>query len=175
MNAQDLEIWLKEHLKLAEPLDCESTLADPQHVAVTATKKLALLKAGSGALSNRAYRVGDDANQCAAILAECLRLLPSEQPESQSKKSSKTSPDDWLDAKDVAKIINKSVNTVRDWCRDGYLRASNISQSAKPRWKIKREHVDEFLASREREPVTTTPRRASKSSSNGKTKRYGSN
>jgi excisionase family DNA binding protein len=80
MNANQLRTYLIENLKLAEPLDSESTLPDPQHVATVAAKKLALLGYGGGALMNRAYKV-ESAQECATILAECLRLLPDDEPD----------------------------------------------------------------------------------------------
>lgn len=70
-----LHDWLTEQLKLAEPLDRPSTMDDPNHVAITATKKLGLLGYGSGELFARGGRVNTPA-ECAAVLIDCLAALP---------------------------------------------------------------------------------------------------
>ena len=119
----ELKMWLTEHLKEAEPLDSESTMADPQHVAVTATKKLALLGYGEGPLSTRAYQVAD-AKQCAAVLADCLRLLPKdEQPEPES---------DLLTVEQAAaRLGNVSPRTVSREIEDGNLRCVRVRGSVR--------------------------------------------
>lgn len=148
MTARQLKTWLTDRLKEAEPLDSESTMVGPQHVATTAAKKLALLGHGGGPLLSRAYQV-EDGKQCAAILAECLALLPNE------------GPGELLSPADVANMMGVSEDKVNGWCGVGQLKAANVNDGNRPRWVITRENLNDFLESRQREPVTSAPRRTS--------------
>jgi hypothetical protein len=157
MTERQLQTWLTEQLKLAEPLDRPSDLADPQGVATTAAKKIALLGHGGGQLLTRAYQV-ENSKQCAAVLAECLALLPN------------NGPGELLSPADVAAMMGVSEDKVNGWCSDGFLKAANVNNGSRPRWVITRDKLNEFLASREPEPQQTQNRR-SNGSRNG-SKRY---
>ena len=74
MTNLQLRRWLTSQLKEAEPLDSPSTLQDPQHVAVTATKKLGLLGLCSRELFHQGSLV-ETPQQCAAVLSGCLAAL----------------------------------------------------------------------------------------------------
>jgi excisionase family DNA binding protein len=64
----------------------------------------------------------------------------------------------------VAELVGVSRSTVRGWVKSGELRAVNVSQtlhSQKPRFRILRCDLDEFLENR-RMGVTSRTRQASK-------------
>jgi hypothetical protein len=52
---------------------------------------------------------------------------------------------DILDPPMVAKLAKVSPDTVRHWCRTKLLRATNIGNKTRDRWKIKRDDLDRFL------------------------------
>lgn len=159
MTPRQLQNWLSEQLKLAEPLDRPADLADPQHVATTAAKRLALLGHGGGQLLTRAYKV-EDCRQCAAILAECLALLPDD------------GPGELLSPADVAAMMGVSEDKVNGWCSAGFLKAANVNNGSRPRWIITRDKLNEFLESRQSEPAASEPRRTNGSRNGSKSRRY---
>ena len=63
----------------------------------------------------------------------------------------------------VAELLQVDPGTVRGWIVSGELRASNLaSRSAtRPRWRISREALEQFLAGRELRPTTIRRKRSS--------------
>lgn len=118
MTLRQLRTKLTDWLKEAEPLDSESTLEDPQHVATTAAKKMALLGYGGGQLLTRAYQV-KDARQCAAILAECLVLLPQDEKAVAASNGALSVPE-------VAAILGVSKETVYKRAKEGDIPCTRI-------------------------------------------------
>lgn len=118
MNAQQLKNWLTARLKEAEPLDSESAMEKPRHVAVTATKKLGLLRCGDGALYHRATDV-ETAQDCAAILMDCLSLLPEDV-------ELRTPSNGALSVPEVAEILGVSKETVYKRCAEGTIAHQRI-------------------------------------------------
>lgn len=60
---------------------------------------------------------------------------------------------DVLDPPDVARLMECSPDTVREWIRSGQLRASNVASGNRPRWKIKRSDLETFLQTRQANPA----------------------
>jgi excisionase family DNA binding protein len=60
---------------------------------------------------------------------------------------------DVLDPPDVASLLGCSPDTVRDWIRSGQLRASNVANGNRPRWKIQRSDLETFLQTRQPDPA----------------------
>lgn len=129
--------WLIAKLKLAEPLNRESAMENPKGVAMTASKKLGLLGYGSGDLLLRAFKV-ETPQECAAILVDCLALLPDE---------------DVFAPKDAAKMLAVTTAKVVGWIETGELKATNLSKGLKPRWIISKDDLETFLASRQPEAI----------------------
>ena len=82
--------------------------------------------------------------QAIAFLAECLAGLP-------------TAKADVLTANQAARTLGVRKEKVLRWIRTGELRASNVSQGYRPRWRIKRADLDGFLAGRN--PTPRQPKR----------------
>ena len=59
----------------------------------------------------------------------------------------------------IAKLLGISDEKVCGWCATGKLRAVNVSDAVRPRWRISQEALDEFLAARESRPTTRPTRR----------------
>ena len=80
-------------------------------------------------------------------------------------KTSKTdSPEPYLTPPEIAKLLRVSSEKVLDWIREAELRAINVSEGFRPRYRIRREDFDLFLRSREVQPPaprTTRTRRSS--------------
>lgn len=72
-----------------------------------------------------------------------------------------------LTVDDVADETQTDADTVRLWIRTGQLTASNVCRSPlakKPRWRIRRADLEQFLASRQnRPPAVPTPRQSRRS------------
>lgn len=129
MNIRQLKRWLTNNLKEAEPLDSISTMEDPRHIALTAAKKLGLLGCGSGELLSRADKITTPI-ECAAILTDCLALLPSDIEAST----------DALSVPDVAARLGVSKETVYAMCTDGRMPCTRIGR----RVIITPEHLASF-------------------------------
>jgi excisionase family DNA binding protein len=120
MTTRQLKAWLSEQLKLAEPLESPSEMADPQAVAIIASKKLGLLGYGSGELLTRAGMVQTPFD-CAAVLVDCLARLPeSTAPSSNSERVLADQPSpEFLTVKQAAKKFNLGERTVYRMVEDG--------------------------------------------------------
>ena len=112
----NLTAWLKE----AEPLDRPSdfTPEECEAIATKAAKKLSLLGYGGGQLLTRAYQV-EDARQCAAILAECLVLLPQDEKAVAASNGALSVPE-------VAAILGVSKETVYKRAKEGDIPCTRI-------------------------------------------------
>jgi excisionase family DNA binding protein len=71
----------------------------------------------------------------------------------------------FLTVKAVAELLSVDPGKVCDWIAHGYLDAVNVAEISggiKPRWRISREALDAFLASRQStKPVAAPPRQKS--------------
>jgi excisionase family DNA binding protein len=77
---------------------------------------------------------------------------------------------DVLDPPDVARLLTCSPDTVRDWIRSGQLKASNVANGDRPRWKIQRSDLETFLQTRQADPAPAPPQR--RRNSNGVTEYF---
>ena len=70
---------------------------------------------------------------------------------------------DWSTPPKAAKVLRVDPETIRELIRSGELRASNLARrgSTRPRWRISREALEEFLAGREPRPAAKKKRRSS--------------
>jgi len=59
----------------------------------------------------------------------------------------------------IAERLGVSPEKVQGWCASGKLRAVNVSDGSRPRWKISPEALEEFLAGRESRPQVKPVRR----------------
>jgi excisionase family DNA binding protein len=146
MNRQQLATWLTDHLKQAEPLDRPSDLDDPREVAITATKKLALLGLGDGNLYRQALAV-ESPQDCAAVLMDCLSAIgvePEPEPESNG----------LLTVRQAARRLRVSETVIRDACRNGTLRHSRFG-SGRGTIRIALEALEAFQSDNQQR---TTPR-----------------
>ncbi len=68
----------------------------------------------------------------------------------------------FLTPPEAAKLLRVDPSTVIGWIKSGELPASNLaSRSAtRPRWRISREALEEFLAGREPRPAVKKKRRS---------------
>lgn len=146
MKLNQLKSWLTEQLKLAEPLDCPSTMDDPQLVAVTASKKLGLLGYGSGELLTRAGLVQTPFD-CAAVLVDCLAALPDELP-SNGELLTLTEAAEYLgyQAPGLRKLVEQK--------RITYL------QNGRGPIKFKQEWLDKFIEENSSSGLDNSPARA---------------
>lgn len=126
MSPKQLQTWLIENLKRAEPIVCPSTIENPQSLAITATKKLAFLGLGNSAL----YRAADQvttAKDCAAVLVDCLRAL-------QPARVTQPVESAYLDIKQLAALYGINERSVRRRVSDGTLpQPEKIGRSV--RWR----------------------------------------
>lgn len=66
---------------------------------------------------------------------------------------------DVLSVPEAARELKTSEDTIRGWVNSRQLKASNVATGRRPRYLIKREDLDAFLRSRQKEPL---PRRTRK-------------
>jgi excisionase family DNA binding protein len=132
MTPRQLKSWLTQQLKIAEPLDSLSTMANPQAVATKAAKKLGLLGYGSGELLIRAGNV-NSATECGAVIIDCLARLP-------ESTSERTTTARALTVQDAADQLGVSKETVYKLCAEGTLSHTRIGR----RITITQEHLAEF-------------------------------
>jgi excisionase family DNA binding protein len=68
--------------------------------------------------------------------------------------------DTFLTPPEVARLLRVSADKVLGWIRRGELKAVNVSNRDQPRYRVRREHLEEFLAAREvQPPAPRTPRK----------------
>lgn len=79
-------------------------------------------------------------------------------------------PDKLLTPAELGKQSRSSAETVIGWIRAGFLRASNLSNSDRPRFLVQRESFIEFLA--KREVVVNVTQHATKVKQNGPYRRF---
>lgn len=65
----------------------------------------------------------------------------------------------YLTPPEIAKSLRVSESKVASWIRSGRLRAFNVSESARPKYRIRGDDLDEFLAGRAVTPPTRPVRR----------------
>lgn len=65
----------------------------------------------------------------------------------------------FLTPPEVAKLLRVSTEKVLGWIRRAELRAVNVSNSSRPRYRVSRDSLDEFLESREVQPPAPRARR----------------
>ena len=61
----------------------------------------------------------------------------------------------------VAEPLGVNSEKVRNWIRNGELIAINVGDRQRPRWRIPKESLDDFLKRRESSPPSTPRRRHS--------------
>jgi len=120
MTERQLKTWLTSNLKEAEPLDRESALTEPQHVAITATKKLGLLGYGNGELLAKAGRV-ETPFECASVLIDCLSALPGDNVTPATTKGA-------MSVVGVAEQLGVSKETVYKLCAEGTIPHTKIGR-----------------------------------------------
>jgi len=120
MTLRQLKTWLTSNLKEAEPLDYESDLQDPRHVAITATKKLGLLRYGNGELYHKATLVTNP-QECASVLIDCLALIPDDN-------STPATSNGAMSVVVVAEQLGVSKETVYKLCTEGTIQHTKIGR-----------------------------------------------
>jgi excisionase family DNA binding protein len=60
---------------------------------------------------------------------------------------------------EVAKVLRVEAKKVSGWCASGQLRAVNVSNGHRPRWRIPDDALAEFLAGRTSRPMVKPSRR----------------
>jgi len=65
----------------------------------------------------------------------------------------------FLTPPEIARSLRVSETKVAAWIRSGRLRAYNVSESARPKYRIRADDLDEFLAGRVATPPTAPVRR----------------
>jgi excisionase family DNA binding protein len=68
-------------------------------------------------------------------------------------------PSEYLTPPEVAALLRCRQSKVLTWIRSGRLAAVNLSESARPRYRIAQSALDEFLAGKAVTPVVKTVRR----------------
>jgi len=66
----------------------------------------------------------------------------------------------YLTPPEVAKTLRVSESKVASWIRSGRLRAYNVSEGQRPKYRIRADDLDAFLAGRVVTPPTAPVRRA---------------
>ncbi len=69
---------------------------------------------------------------------------------------------DYLTASDVARVLRIRASKVSGWIRNGTLPAADVSErpgTGRPRWRIARADLDQFLQTRQPIPPVTSRRR----------------
>lgn len=79
--------------------------------------------------------------------------------------------DEFMTPPQFAEFIGVSAEKVLGWIRTGELRAINLSQSSRPRWKIVAKDAQAFLDGRANHS-TATPAKKSRRTMPTPTKRY---
>lgn len=67
---------------------------------------------------------------------------------------------EYLTPPEVAKRLRVSVAKVRHWIASGALRATNVSQSREPRWRVRAEWLETFERSRTPDVTPKRPKRS---------------
>ena len=62
----------------------------------------------------------------------------------------------WLTPPEIAELLRVNPDKVRGWIADGHLRAVNISDGSRPRYRVSQDDLDAFLAVRS---TTKPPKR----------------
>src|SRR5689334_14253479 len=65
----------------------------------------------------------------------------------------------YLTPPEIARLLRVCPEKVLGWIRRGNLRAINVSDGVRPRYRVRRECLDEFLASLEVQPPAPRERR----------------
>lgn len=65
----------------------------------------------------------------------------------------------FLTSSELAKILRVSRDKVMGWIRRGQLTAINVSEGARPRYRVSRESLEEFLKVREVQPPPSRTKR----------------
>lgn len=66
----------------------------------------------------------------------------------------------FLTPPQVARMLGTDCNRVLLWIRSGALKASNLSEGDRPRWKIGPDDLQRFLDSKSNQAQAPEPRRA---------------
>jgi len=88
-------------------------------------------------------------------------------PRSQPRRTRQTA-DEWLSIQQIADWLTVSRDTVERWVNTGQLRAVDVSARpgrGRPSWRVNRESLDSFLATRanREQPTGKTSRRRKRS------------
>ncbi len=65
----------------------------------------------------------------------------------------------FLTPPQVAKILGTHASRVLSWIQSGALKASNLSEGDRPRWKVAPDDLQRFLDSRSNQTQATAPKR----------------
>lgn len=68
----------------------------------------------------------------------------------------------YLTTRQVAEFLSVDIGKVGDFIAGGDLLAVNVAKNGggiRPRWRISRQALDAFLAARQTQPATPTPRK----------------
>lgn len=157
MNKSEWKKWLLDSLAETEPKI--GGKASPRYARIVAAAKQHTYDLG---MYDLALSLPDSA-RCKTPLTACNQLkrclAALDQPAPGNP--------DILSVPEIAAETGTSEDTIRSWITSRQLTASNVSTGNRPRYLVRREHLNEFLQSRELQPVTTVRRRRRQGSDNG--------
>jgi len=144
MNPTQFKNWLNSQLESIEPRIGEPPSGEWSAVVAEAKAYCYALGWHDFALSLPDSETVKTPLTAANQLRRCLTMLdtPPAVPDT-----------DVLDPPAVARLLECSPDTVRDWIRSGQLRASNVASGNRPRWKIQRSDLETFLQTRHANPA----------------------
>ncbi len=70
-----------------------------------------------------------------------------------------TTPTEFYTCPEIARLLRCRESKVSTWIKSGRLPAINVSESTRPRYRVRRADLDQFLAGAAVVPVVRTERR----------------
>jgi hypothetical protein len=149
MTKQEFKEWCRQTIAEIRPRIGKSASAD--YAKIVATAKLHAFDLG---MHDLAYSLPDNARVKSPLtvcnqLRRCMAAFDQPAPGNP----------DILSVPELAIETGTSEDTIRGWITSRQLRASNVATGNRPRYLVKREHLNDFLKSRELQPLAPTRRR----------------
>lgn len=146
MTKDDFKKFVVDRLSEIEPTIGEP--ASPALAALIAECKATAYRLG---LHSLAYQLPDSEDlktplACSNSLRLCLAALGTEPAPVEG---------DTLNPPEISKQLRVSADTVRSWIATRQLKASNLASGKRPRWVVRKADLQEFLATRQPQPLLT--------------------
>jgi hypothetical protein len=74
-----------------------------------------------------------------------------------------TTQEKWTTPPAIARMLGVTNNKILDAIRSGKLKAVNLSEGSKPRWKVSPDDLQRFLDSKSNQVAVTEPKRERRS------------